>query len=101
MARRILLAVVLSAVYLFWVTPLALLFRLLKGRPLPLRPNPAQPSYWNRCRVDSHDRGIYATEEFRSLSGVPALILRALTPWRGLAATPEGTELSSDLYVMF
>lgn len=101
MARRIFLAAVLTAVYLLWVTPLALLRRLFKGRPLPMRPDPTTPTYWNRCAVDSHDRAIYSTEELRDATGVSALILPVLTPWKRLAEPPEGAELSSDLYVMF
>jgi hypothetical protein len=48
-ARRIgaaVTTVVLTMAYYLVITPAALIKRIFGGRPLPMRPNPAQETYW-------------------------------------------------------
>lgn len=118
--RRIVLSIALTASYVFIVTPLAWLLKLMGRAPLAMQMDPRASTYWNPVQIDSGDRRLYqetslwrSLRELRELAqACPALsgrsrviaraaILLSLLPWKPLAAEPKGAELRHDLYVMF
>jgi hypothetical protein len=115
MMRRIALAIGLSGLYFLVLTPLAWWLKS-RGRAVL---GPGRGGSWSPVSWETGDASLYVELGCGEAKSWPALrraaetlpsgslqpwtwpLLRLMRPWAPLAAPPEVTALSGDLYVLF